>query len=148
MVSGLRLRIETAAPSAWRHGRRTGKHGTVAEIFGHNVPFALAEKYREKSRRKVQELNWTRTEIEYEPTGDLEFRVGADRWGGEKFRDTKKQRLEELLAKLVGAVMRDGRDRVLAAERARQQAIEQRKKEIQRLELRDRIQKRRRRSSS
>ncbi len=37
--------------------------------------------------------------------------------------------------------MRDGRDRILAAERAKQEAIERRKREIERLELRDEIQK-------
>ena len=101
------------------------------------MPFAIAEKYREKGRRKVQEgPNWTRTETEYDPTGDLEFRVGVDRWGRWKCRDTKKQRLEELLPKLVGAMMRDGRDRVLAAERAKQEAIERRRKEIEKIELR------------
>ena len=118
-----------------------GKHGTTAQVFGHKVPFTIVEKHRVKSRREVQETpNWRRYEIEYEPTGDLEFRVGQDRWGGWKCGDGKKRRLEELLPRLVGAVVRDGRDRVLAAERAKQEAIERHKRELERMELARQIQ--------
>lgn len=44
-----------------------------------------------------------------------------------------------MLPKLVGAVLRDGRGRVLAAEPAKQEAIERQKKEIERIELSQQI---------
>jgi hypothetical protein len=73
------------------------RHGTGAQIFDHRVPFAIVEKLRETGRQQVKEYSWTRTIIEYQPTGELEFRVG-DYAYGRKFRDGKKQRLETQLS--------------------------------------------------
>ena len=115
------------------------KHNTRAQVFGHAVPFAIVEKYREKGRKEVQEASWRRWEIEYQPTGELEFQVGQDRWGGWRCRDGKRQRLEDLLPAILGAIMREGRERMLQAERDRLRAIEDRKKEMEMLELRREI---------
>ena len=110
-----------------------GKHGTGAQIFGYRVPFAMVEKLREKSRREVKEYSWTRTIIEYEPKGELEFRVG-DYACGRKFRDGKK-RLEEQLSTCVGALLREGRDSLNSAKLAEQHNLECQVKERERAEL-------------
>src|SRR5579864_4607131 len=83
-----------------------GKHGTGALIFGHRVTFDLVERIREKSRRQVQETpTWTRTMIEYGPTGLLKFRFGEYRSNG--IREGKRHRLEDMLSQCVGALMRE-----------------------------------------
>jgi hypothetical protein len=107
---------------------QTGRHGTVAQIFGHTVPFSIVEKVREKGRREVKEYSYTRTIIDYQPSGDLEFRAGDSKYRYRTFRDGKKQRLEELIPKLAGAVAREGRDAVIGADRARLAEIERRKR--------------------
>jgi hypothetical protein len=58
-----------------------GRHGIGAQMFGRRVPLAIIEKVREKGRREVKEYSWTRAVTEYEPTGDLEFRVGDSAHG-------------------------------------------------------------------
>lgn len=113
-----------------------GKHGTTAIIFGQKVPFAIVEKYRQKAVREVKVTpTWTRTEMEYRPSGELEFQVGEHYYSGLRYRDSRRQRLEDMLPKLLGAMMREGRSRLLAAERAKQVTIERRKKELERIEL-------------
>lgn len=111
-----------------------GRHGTGAQIFGYRVPFAIVEKLREKGRRQVKEYSWTRTIIDYEPTGDLEFRVG-DYGYGRKYRDGKKQRLEAQLSICVGALLHEGRARLISAKLAVQRNLERQAKECERAEL-------------
>jgi hypothetical protein len=113
---------------------KEGRHGTGAQIFGHRVSFAMVEKVREKSRREVKEYSYTRTVIEYEPSGDLEFRVG-DYAYGRKHRDGKKHQLEAQLPSCIGALMRDGRSSLISAALAAQRAIEEQKKAKERAEL-------------
>lgn len=111
-----------------------GKHGTGAQIFGYRVPFAIVEKLRERGRRQVQEYSWTRTIIEYEPKGDLEFRVG-DYTCGRKCRDGKTQRLEDQLSTCVGALLREGRASLISANLAVQRNLERQAKEREKAEL-------------
>lgn len=111
-----------------------GRHGTGAQIFGHRVPFAIVEKLREKGRRDVKEYSWTRTIIDYEPTGDLGFRVG-DYGYGRKYRDGKKHQLEAQLSNCVGALMREGRSHVISAKLAEQERIKRQETERERAEL-------------
>ena len=110
------------------------KHGTGAQIFGYRVPFAIVEKLREKSRREVTEYSWTRTIIQYEPKGELEFRVG-DYACGRKFRDGRREKLEDQLSTCVGALLREGRDSLIAAKLAVQHNLERKTKERERAEL-------------
>lgn len=112
-----------------------GNHGTGVQIFGYRVPFAIVEKVREKGRREVKEYSWTRTIIEYEPTGDLEFRVGEYSYRQKKYRDGKKHRLETILPTCLGALMREGRSSLISAKLAEQRRIEQQKKDRERAEL-------------
>jgi hypothetical protein len=117
---------------------QAGKHSTTVLIFGHAVPFAIVEKSKEIGRREVTEYSYTRTVIDYRGCGTLEFRAG-DYAYGRKLRDGKKERLESMIARCVGAAMREARDRVHQAERAKQWEIERREKERQRIELAEQI---------
>jgi len=113
------------------------KHSTGVKIFGHRVPFLIVEKLREKSRREVKDYSRTRKIIEYEPKGELEFRVG-DYACGRKIRDGKK-RLEEQLSICVGALLREGRDSLISANLAEQRNLERQAKERERSELAQQI---------
>ncbi len=117
----------------------SGRHGATAQVFNHRVPFSIVEKVREKGRREVTEYSYTRTIIDYAPSGELEFRAGDDNYRYAKFRDGKKQRLEELISKLAGAVVREGRNRVIQAENARLAEIERQKKAQERALLAQQI---------
>jgi hypothetical protein len=116
-----------------------GKQGTTAQVFGHQVPFSIVEKVREKGRRQVTEYSYTRTVIDYQPSGDLEFRAGGDSYSCSKYRDGKKQRLEGLISKLAGAIVREGRSCVIRAEQARLDEIERQKKAQERWVLSQQI---------
>jgi hypothetical protein len=117
-----------------------GRHGTGAQIFGHRIPFAIVEKLLEKSRRVVTEYSWTRTVIEYAPSGNLVFRVGDYSYGrGRNYRDGKKHRLETQLPSCIGALMREGRSRLISAALAAQRAIDDQKKAQERAELAQQI---------
>ena len=96
-----------------------GKHATGAQIFGHRVQFAVVEKLRETGRREVKQYSWTRTVIETQPTGALEFRIGNYACG-RKFRDGKKAQLEDHLPACIGALLREGRDSLLSAKQEEQ----------------------------
>jgi hypothetical protein len=115
-----------------------GRRGTSAQIFGYRVPFAIVEKLRQKSRRQVQEYSWTRTVVDYEPTGTLEFHVG-DYAYGHKFRDRKKQTLEKQLSDCVGALLREGHSQSISAKNAAKQKLIAQAKERVRAELAQRI---------
>lgn len=49
---------------------RSGRHSTVAQALGHDVPFSIVEKTREKGRRQVTEYSYTHTIIDYLPSGE------------------------------------------------------------------------------
>ncbi len=115
-----------------------GRDGTTARIFGFDVPFSIVEKYRQKGMREVTEYSWTHRRMEYEPKGELEFRIGSG-WNAWRYNDTKKRLLEESLPTLVGALMREGRARIIQAEQDRLAAIEQQKRNIARMELQAQI---------
>jgi hypothetical protein len=72
----------------------------------------------------------TRNVIEYKGSGMLEFRAG-DYACGRKLRDCKKGKLESVIPKCMGALMREARDRVHQTQRARQLEIERREEERQ-----------------
>lgn len=72
--------------------------------------------------------------IAYEPNGNLEFHAG-DYASGRKVIDGKEGRLEDLLSKCVGALLREGRDCITRAEHARLREIERQEKARQRNEL-------------
>jgi hypothetical protein len=82
----------------------------------------------------VKEYSWTRTIIEYEPKGDLEFRVG-DYACGRKYRDGTKRRLEAQFPSCVGALLREGRASLISAKLEVQRNLERQAKERQRAEL-------------
>jgi hypothetical protein len=118
--------------------QEAGKHSTSVLIFGHSVPFAITEKVREIGRRQVKEYSWTKTIIDYEGRGSLEFRSG-DYAYGQKIRDSKKNRLETLIPQCIGALMREARSRVHRAEEAKREEIERQKKARERAKLAEQI---------
>jgi len=113
---------------------QNGRHGTGAQIFGYRVQFSIVEKLREKARRQVQEYSWTRTIIDYEPTGILEFRAGEPLYG-RKCRDGKTQKLETQLSTCLGALLREGRAQLISARAAAQRNLERQAKERENAEL-------------
>jgi hypothetical protein len=118
-----------------------GLHGTKANVFGHAVSFAIVERLEVTGRREVQEYSWsisTKTVVEHRPTGNLELRVD-DFTYGPKFRDTKRVKLESIIAQCVGGIMRIGRREVISAEQKRQAEI--RERQIERMKLADEIRK-------
>ncbi len=114
------------------------KHGTVAQVFGQNVPFSIVEKLRQ-TRTEVKRSTYTEMETQYQPNGELEFRAGEDSYGYHKFRDGKTQKLETLISKLVGSVLREARDRAIRADHRRLEEIEERKRAQERFALREQI---------
>ena len=118
---------------------KSGTHEITAQVFGQDVPFSIVEKARETSRKEVKEYSYTRTVIEYQPSGELEFRAGDDGYRYRKFRDRKTQKLETLISKLAGAILREARDRVIRAEKRRLEEIEERKKAQERAALAEQI---------
>ena len=111
-----------------------GKHSTTTLIFTQAVQLAITEKVREIGRQEVKEYSSTRTLIEYEGTGILQFRAG-DYSSGRKFRDGRKGVLEDLIPHCIGALMREARDQIHWEEQARLREIEDRKRERERAEL-------------
>jgi hypothetical protein len=92
--------IQTLEAEGFPVSVERGKHETGVKIFGHRIRFALAEKARVVGRRQVKAYSWTRTEFDYKPTEELEFRAG-DYSYGQKFRDSKNARLESQLSACV-----------------------------------------------
>lgn len=78
-------------------------------------------------------------ETKYQPNGELEFRAGEDEYGYRKVRDSKTQKLETLISRLVGSLLREARDRMIRAERRRLEEIEERKRAQERFALRELI---------
>jgi hypothetical protein len=115
-----------------------GKRSTSAMIFGQSVPFAITEKAREVGRQIVKEYSWTRTVIEYQGSGKLEFRAGDYAYGS-KIRDGKRGGLEKLIPQCIGALMRDARAQIHHAEQARLREIERQKEERERAVLAEQI---------
>jgi len=113
-------------------------HGTRAQVFGQNVPFSIVEKLRQ-TRTEVKRSTYTDMQTTYQPNGELEFRAEEDSYGYRKFRDGKTQKLETLISKLVGSVLREARDRAIRAEERRLEEIEERKRAQERFVLREKI---------
>jgi hypothetical protein len=114
---------------------KTGKRGTSAKIFGHDVHFALTESARVIGHREVKEFShWVRKVVDYKPTGILEFRIG-EYYSGETLRDGKHGGLEKQLSACVAALMRAGRSAVHSARLAAQREIERAARERERQEL-------------
>ena len=88
-----------------------GRHGTIATVFNQAVQFSVVEKMKETGQRQVKDYSWTKTIIDYEPSGKLEFRVGSQSWYTcRTLRDGKKRQLENQIPEAIGAIMREGRD--------------------------------------
>ena len=114
-----------------------GHERAGVEIDGRRALFVLVEKTRVKSRREIRQGTWTRTEMDYEPTEQFEFRVGSHGYGCQKkVGDGKTQKLEALLSQCVGAILREGRSLRIAAEAARQREIENQQRSAELLRLR------------
>jgi len=109
--------------------RGPDRAGVVIE--GRRALFVLVEKARVKSRREVPLGTSTTTEVEYEPTGQLEFRVGGHGYGCQKIiKDRKHQKLESSLGLCVGAILREGRNlRIKEEEAQRREAEDQKRRE-------------------
>jgi len=132
IINAVILLLEAESFPVTTHSDR---HKSTAQVFGRNVPFSIVEKAIVKGRREVTEYSYTRTVIDYQPSGELEFRASDEYYGYRKYRDGKKKRLEQMVSQLVGAVLREGRARVIRAEQRRLEEIEQRKKERERADL-------------
>ena len=116
------------------------RHGTFARVFGHLVSFGIVEKLTLKGRRQVKEYSWTRTIMDYEPNGKLEFRVGHTGYGAARtLRDGKKQKLEDMIAKAVGAMMREGRELGIREEQRKRDEIARQQRIKEQLVLADQI---------
>lgn len=115
------------------------RHGTTAHVFGHDVPFSIVKKTREKGRREVPGYSYTHTEIDYQPSGELEFRAAVQFYGDKRIRDGKTQKLESLISKCAGAILREARDRVIWAEKRRLEEIEEKKRAKERATLAEQI---------
>lgn len=113
-------------------------HGTTAQVFGQNIPFSIVEKLRQ-TRKEVTRYSYTHMETLYQPNGELEFRAGEDTYGYRKVRDGKTKKLEVLISRLVGSVLREARDRAIRAEERRLEEIEERKRAQERFVLREQI---------
>jgi hypothetical protein len=122
-MNAIILRLESEGFSV---GVKTGSEGTAVEIFGQRVSFALLERARVKARREVKEYSWTRTITDYEPTGELEFRVLEYGQGLRKtWSDGKTHKLEYWLNRCIGALMREGRFLRIRQERFKRQKKQQ-----------------------
>jgi hypothetical protein len=117
---------------------KSDRHGTRAQVFGQNITFSIVEKLRQ-TRTEVKRSTYTDMETKYQPNGKLEFRAGEDSYGYRKFRDGKTQKLETLISKLVGSVLREARDRAIRAEQRKLEEIEERKRAQERFVLREQI---------
>jgi hypothetical protein len=118
---------------------KSERHGATAHVFGHHVPFSIVEKTRQMGRKEVTRYSYTHTEMEYQPSGDLEFRAADEYYGDKTIRDGKTQKLENLISKSVGAILREARDRVISAEKQRLREIEERKRAQERAALAEKI---------
>jgi hypothetical protein len=130
----LQLEAEQALVSV----KSESRHGTIAHVFGQNVPFSIVEKLQQ-TRTEVKRSTYTDMETQYQPNGELEFRAGEDSYGYRKIRDGKTQKLETLISRLVGSVLREARDRAIRAEERRLEEIEERKRAQERFVLREQI---------
>jgi hypothetical protein len=92
-----------------------GRHETSALIFGHRVRFTMTESARVIGRREVKEYSWTRTIMDYQSSGELEFRIGDHSYTQKKFRDGRKTTLEAQLSVCVGGLLREARACVIRA---------------------------------
>jgi hypothetical protein len=116
---------------------QTGNDRSGVVIDGRRALFVIVEKTRVKSRREVRQGTWTSTEMEYEPTGDLEFRVGSHGYGCHtKIVDGKAQKLEMLLSQCVGALLREGLSLRIQEESAKLAEIERQKRAEEQWKLR------------
>lgn len=137
LMNAIILRIEALTFSVT--SQKGPEHAQV-EIDGRRIRFELVEKTRVKNRREVTHGTWTTTEMEYEPTGELELRIGHTGYGWhQKFADGKTRKLEDLLSKFVGAFMREGRRLRIEAELAKQREIENQKRQHELWKLRELI---------
>jgi len=118
---------------------KSERHRATAHVFGHHVPFSIVEKTRQMGHKEVTRYSYTHTETEYLPSGDLEFRAADEYYGDKTVRDRKTQKLENLISKCVGAILREARDRAISAEKRRLEEIEERKRAQERATLAEQI---------
>jgi hypothetical protein len=129
--------LEAEGPSPTVTG---GRHGTIATVFNQAVQFSVVEKMKETGRRQVKDYSWTKTIIDYEPSGKLEFRVGSQSWYTcRTLRDGKKRQIENQIPEAIGAIMREGRDLRIREERKKQEEIERQQRAKERIVLSEQI---------
>jgi len=106
-----------------------GPDRSGALIEGRRALFVLVEKARVINRRQVPMGSSTTIQVEYEPTGQLEFRVGGHGYGCKKtIKDRKHQKLEDSLSVCMGAILREGRNLRIKDEEMQRREIENRKR--------------------
>ena len=117
-----------------------GRHGTIATVFNQAVQFSVVEKMKETGRRQVKDYFWTKTIIDYEPSGKLEFRVGSQSWYTcRTLRDGKKRQIENQIPEAIGAIMRERRDLRIREQRKKQEEIERQQRAKERIVLSEQI---------
>lgn len=111
-----------------------------ATIFGQKVTFDLIEKYRQfKLSEAGRKNDFLSPRMRYEPSSVLEFRVGPPSWGRSGIRDKKNMRLENEIAALIGACMREARSSAIWEEKRRLEEIKRRQRELELHELAEQI---------
>ena len=136
------LILNTVVRSLDKHGfpvtLRSRRDGTVATIDKLEVGFELVEKYRQiRLEPKSKQNEYTYPKMKYEPNGILEFRVS----GGGTIQDGKRKRVEQQIARILGAFLRAARASRLRAEEMRLREIARRKEEEEHWKLSEQIRK-------
>jgi hypothetical protein len=113
---------------------------TFVEVFGETVRFGVEEDLRLKERREEkQPYGGTKTVKVYERSGTLAFQIWSAGYGARRhWGDGKKKRLEELVPKCLGALLRTARQNRLEAEERQNRQLEW---ERQRREREERVRK-------
>jgi hypothetical protein len=117
-----------------------GLHGTSVSIFGHQIKFGIVELLEITATREEGDGIWKTTVRDHRPTGRLELRIG-DFTYGPRLRDRRRLKLEERLPECVGALMREARKEVLAAEEQRQREIKKHQRDQELSALSEEIRK-------
>jgi hypothetical protein len=116
---------------------KVGENSTSVEVFGQIIAFGIEEDLRVKERREVKTYFSTRMVKVYERSGNLGFRVRINATGARAhWGDSRTKRLDGLLHKCVGGILRHARLLRIEEEKRRQRELEW---EHQRLEEAERI---------
>ncbi len=112
----------------------------IATIFDQEIGFEIVEKYNQLRIPEEQRSDdYFAPKVKIEANGNLEFRVFHLHYGHSAVRDRKRTSLEQQIPTILGTFLREARSAKLSAERARQQEIERREREIERFRLAEQI---------